>query len=78
MIMKPKVFVTRKIPDAGLKLLKKHCKVKIYSKDRVIPEAELIKGVKWCDALLCLLTDKIDEEVIGKINESFSYRLRRS
>ena len=61
---KPKVFVTRKIPDAGLKLLKKHCKVKVYSKDRVIPENELIKNVKWCDALLCLLTDKINKKVL--------------
>lgn len=64
MIMKPKVFVTRKIPDAGLKLLKKRCKVKVYSKDRVISEADLIKGVKWCDALLCLLTDKINKKVL--------------
>lgn len=33
--------------------------------DRVIPREELISGVKWCDALLCLLTDIIDEEVIS-------------
>lgn len=59
-----KVFVTREIPDAGIKLLKKHCQVRISQKDQAIPRKELLRGVKWCDALLCLLTDKIDKEVI--------------
>ena len=59
-----KVFVTRKIPEAGLKLLRKKHTVKVYPKDKVISRAELIKGVKWCDALLCLLTDKIDAQVM--------------
>lgn len=61
---KPKVFITRKIPEAGIKLLQKSCQVKVYSKDQVIPKKELMKEVKHCDALLCLLTDKIDQEVI--------------
>jgi len=59
-----KVFVTRKIPDSGLKLLKKYHTVKVYPKNKVISRAELIKDVKWCDALLCLLTDKIDAKVM--------------
>ncbi len=62
--MKPRVFVTRKIPESGIKLLQKFCEVKIHPKDRVIPKKELLKEVKQCDALLCLLTDKIDNEVI--------------
>lgn len=61
----PKVFVTRNIQESGIKLLKKYCQVKVYSKNKVIPRQELIKGVKWCDALLCLLTDKIDKQVIN-------------
>lgn len=60
----PRVFITRKIPDAGIKLLQKSCQVRIYPKDQVIPKKELIKEVKRCDALLCLLTDSIDKEVI--------------
>lgn len=59
-----KVFVTRKIPETGLQLLRKHFQVRVYAKDQVIPRKDLIRGVKWCDALLCLLTDKIDKEVI--------------
>ncbi|MBT6955484.1 MAG: D-glycerate dehydrogenase [Candidatus Jacksonbacteria bacterium] len=59
------VFVTRKIPESGLKLLQKKHIVRVYSKDQVIPRRELIKGVKWADALLCLLTDKIDKKVLA-------------
>ena len=62
--MKQKVFVTRIIPAPAIALLKKHFQVQVYQKDQVIPRMELIKGVKWCDALLCLLTDKIDAEII--------------
>ncbi len=61
---RPKVFITRKIPDAGIKLLKECCDVRVYSKDQIIPRKELLNGVKWCDALLTLLTDKIDKEVL--------------
>ena len=61
---KLKVFITRKIPDAGMDLLKKRFVVKIYPKDNAIPRKELEKGVKWCDALLCLLTEKIDSKLM--------------
>lgn len=61
---KLKVFVTRSIPGDAIKTLKKHFTVKIYPKDEIIPRKELLKGVKWCDALLCLLTEKIDKEII--------------
>lgn len=61
---RPKVFVTRRIPDAGLKLLRECCDVRVYPKDQIIPRKELIKGVKWCDALLSLLTEKINKEIL--------------
>ena len=61
---KAKVFITRKIPGTAIQQLKKHFQVKVYPKDQKISRKELIKGVKWCDALLCILTEKIDKEVI--------------
>ena len=63
-MVKPKVFLTRHIPDGSLHLLQKHCQLRIYPKDQPISRKELLKEVKHCDALLCLLTDKIDKEVI--------------
>ncbi len=64
-MQKKKVFVTRMIPKKGIQLLRKHFLVKVYSKDQVIPRKELLQEVKQCDALLCLLTEKIDHEVLS-------------
>ena len=62
--MKPKVFVTRKIPESGIKLLQKKCELTISQKSRVLTKNEVIAGVRNKDALLCLLTDKIDKSVM--------------
>ncbi|HID90826.1 TPA: D-glycerate dehydrogenase [Candidatus Bathyarchaeota archaeon] len=59
-----KVFVTRRIPEPGLELLRKECEVTINPEDRVLAKDEIIKNVKGKDGLLCLLTDKIDAEVM--------------
>lgn len=62
---KPFVFVTRAFADSGIRLLKKEgCRVEVYEEDQVIPRKELLKRVKGCDALLSLLTDQIDGEVM--------------
>ena len=58
------VFVTRKIPEEGLKLLKKYCKVYVNPYDRILTKDEIISNLKDRDGLLCLLTDKIDRDVI--------------
>ena len=60
-----KIFVTRKIPEPGLNLLRKHHEIEINPYDRVLTKKEIIKGVKGKDGLLCLLTDPIDKEVIN-------------
>jgi len=62
--MKAKVFVTEKIPGDGIAMLKKTCDVKVAPQKGPISRKELLKGVKWADALLCLLTNKIDPEVM--------------
>ncbi|MFA6099737.1 MAG: D-glycerate dehydrogenase [Patescibacteria group bacterium] len=59
-----KIFVTRKIHEAGLAMLKKAgYKITVYPKDQMIDQKALLAGVKGKDALLSLLTDKIDEAV---------------
>lgn len=63
--MPKKVFVARQIPDEGIKLLKKKkYKVIVNPKDKVLSKKELITNVKGCDALLSLLTDKVDGDVM--------------
>jgi glyoxylate reductase len=60
-----KIFVTRKIPEPGLKLLRKHHEIELNPHDRVLTKEEIIQGIKGKDGLLCLLTDPIDRKVIG-------------
>jgi len=64
-VARPKVYVTRIIPEPGLSMLKECCDVEIHeSKDYPPSREELIRKVRDKDALLCLLTDKIDAEVM--------------
>jgi lactate dehydrogenase-like 2-hydroxyacid dehydrogenase len=63
-----KVYITRKIPEAGInKLKEKGYEVDINPEDKVLSKKELIKALKkkQYDAVLCLLVDKIDKEVLG-------------
>lgn len=59
-----KVFVTRNIPEPGIKLLGERYQVTVNPEDRVLEREELLKGVKGVHAILALLTDKIDGEVL--------------
>jgi len=60
-----KIFVTRKIPGEHLEELKKagH-EVEISEFNRPITQEELVEKVKGVDALLCLLTDRIDGDLM--------------
>lgn len=61
---KPKVFVTRIIPDKGLELIKDFCEVDLWE-DRLPPSREeLLKRVQGVDGLLCLLTDTVDGDLL--------------
>jgi glyoxylate reductase len=48
-----------------MKLLYEKCDVTVNPEDRVATRAELLENVKGKDALLCLLTDKIDDGVFA-------------
>ena len=59
-----KVFVTRRIPEKGIRMLEDRYEVEVNPHDRVLTKEEIIEGVRDADALLCLLTDPIDRDVI--------------
>lgn len=62
----PKVFVTRKIPERGIAMLReKGYEVDVSEKDGVLTKDELIAALrgKPYDAVLCLLTDPIGKEI---------------
>ncbi len=58
------IFVTRKIPEVGIQKLRERHDVEVSKKSRNLTKEELIEGVKEKDAVLCLLTDTIDEDII--------------
>lgn len=63
-----KVFVTREIPSSGINLLKdKGYEVVVSPQDGVISREDLLVGVKGADAVLSILTDKIDGEVLDAV-----------
>ncbi len=67
--MKPKVYVTRMVPQAGIDLLKKECDVEVNPEDRPLKRNELLQNIQGKDGVLCLLTDKIDAEVFDTVPE---------
>lgn len=59
------VYVTRKIPEAGLDLLREACgTVAVNPQDRVLTREELVEAVRGRDGVLCLLTDTVDAAVL--------------
>ena len=61
---KPKVFVTRVIPDKGLELVGDFCEVDLWQEELPPSRAALMKRVQGIDGILALLTDKIDGQVM--------------
>mgnify|MGYP000918084056 CR=1 FL=1 len=57
---KPKVFVTRLIPEPGLDLLKQDCDVQVWPEELPPSREALLAGLAEAEGLLSLLTDKID------------------
>ena len=69
--MTTSVFLTREIPDEGIKMLKRAgLKVEIYEGDKLIPRRELLRRVKGKDIILSMLTEKIDREVMNAAGPS--------
>ena len=57
---KPKVFVTRVIPAAGLDRVKAECDATVWDQPVPPPPALLRERAADCEGLLTLLTDKVD------------------
>ncbi|MCX7920481.1 MAG: D-glycerate dehydrogenase [Clostridia bacterium] len=62
--MKPKVYITYKIPEGPLKTLNEHCEVYINPEERPLTKQELCTELKGMDGVICMLSDNIDKEVI--------------
>jgi glyoxylate reductase len=57
---RPKVFVTRIIPEVGLRAIQEACDAEIWGESLPPPYEVLRQKVAGCDGLVSLLTDRID------------------
>lgn len=62
--MKPKVYVTRLVPQDGIDRLQQECEVEVWEEARPVPRDVLLKKVNDVEGLYCLLTDQVDEELL--------------
>jgi hypothetical protein len=62
--VKPKVLITRRVPQPGIDLVAAHCDVELWDSDLPIPRATLLAKVADKDALYCLLTERIDDDLL--------------
>lgn len=60
-----RVYVTRRLPEAALELLSRHTDMEVNPGERSLTRQELLGKVRGRDAVLCLLTDTIDDEVLA-------------
>jgi glyoxylate reductase len=61
-VPRPKVYITRLIPQAGIDLLRETCDVEVNPEDRPLSREELLARVTDRHGVIGLMTDRIDAE----------------
>lgn len=62
--MNPKVYITYRIPEKPLALLKERCELIINEADNYLTKEGLCLNLKDMDAVICTLSDSIDKDII--------------
>lgn len=66
-MIKQKVFITRKIPEKGIDLIRNFCEVDVWSSEIPPDRRELLDRTKEVDGLLSALTEQIDAELMDLV-----------
>jgi lactate dehydrogenase-like 2-hydroxyacid dehydrogenase len=62
---RPRVFVSRRIPDAGLAIVREEAEVDLWEQDDVPPPRdELLRRIRGVDGVLTLLMERVDDEFL--------------
>src|SRR2546423_14085197 len=61
---RPRVLATRPLFPAAQQILNASCDVEYWKKPERISKAELFRRVKDKDGLVCLLTERVNEELL--------------
>ena len=63
---RPKVFVSRIIPDDGLRPVLDACDATVWQDELPPPRDTLLSSIEGCDGVLTLLTDRVDDEFLDR------------
>ncbi len=61
---KPKVFATHRLFEPARQILQEVCDVEFWTKTDRPPREELLRSIKNKEALICLLTEKVNEQLL--------------
>jgi glyoxylate reductase len=62
---KPRVFATHSLFETARQILQETCEVEYWAKSERPPRGEVLRRVKDKEGLICLLTEKINEELLS-------------
>jgi glyoxylate reductase len=68
--VKHNVYVTRKILEPATSMLSRRCQITLNSKSKPPSRAELMKNIAGKDGILCMLSDRIDSQVMDAAGSS--------
>lgn len=64
--MRPRVLVTRRLPQPALDIVAAACEMELWPQEsEPMPREQLLARAAHADGLLCLLTDRIDSELLA-------------
>lgn len=66
---RPRVFITRRIPQVGLDLIGAVCDVDLWDEPLPPGRDELLKRIAGCDGVLTMLSEKVDDEFFDAAGE---------
>jgi glyoxylate reductase len=66
-VTRPRVFIARRIPDEGIAPIEAVADTTVWPDELPPPRDALLTAVKGCDAVLTLLTDRVDDEFLDAV-----------
>jgi glyoxylate reductase len=61
---RPSILVTQTLPEEGMERLRNSADIVVWEEDRPMPRNELLRHIVGKDGILCLLSDRIDDELM--------------
>src|SRR5205807_1860923 len=68
---KPRVYITRPLPQPAMRILEGAVEYRLWDReDEPVPRENLLREVVDVDGVICLITEKMDAEVVDRMRRS--------